>query len=348
MRPEKTTVDYYPHFCAEEGKTLFILESTFGNDGYTFWFKLLSLLGRSPGHFYDVSERNAWLFVMAKSRVSEETADRIMETLAELKAIDRDLWRSDRVIWCQNFVDGLKEVYKRRTTELPQKPSLRTHETNKCIQKHTETMVDDNKKPQSRVDKSIVDENINNNNSKETSHAETACAEQEPEPAKPSKVYPQEAHSLFETFRELVAANDPAYNFRKWDSHLDQMDKLMKIDKRDPIEINRVMVAALTDPFWKSNLFSVRKFREKYPQLRAKMLNGRGNKPETRHDSNMAAIRSVLADAQEEDGGNHGEPYDHNQIAGDDGDHPSGQNDHGGVREDLPEHHGSDTGRSVF
>jgi hypothetical protein len=32
-RKEKQTADYFPHM-ATSGKTLFILESSFGNDGY--------------------------------------------------------------------------------------------------------------------------------------------------------------------------------------------------------------------------------------------------------------------------------------------------------------------------
>ena len=43
-RPRKQTVDYFPHYC-KCGRTIFILENRFGNDGYAFWFKLLEILG---------------------------------------------------------------------------------------------------------------------------------------------------------------------------------------------------------------------------------------------------------------------------------------------------------------
>lgn len=43
-RPKKQTVDYFPHFV-KGGRTIFILENKFGNDGYAFWFKLLEILG---------------------------------------------------------------------------------------------------------------------------------------------------------------------------------------------------------------------------------------------------------------------------------------------------------------
>ncbi len=49
-RPKKQTVDYFPHFV-KGGRTIFILENKFGNDGYAFWFKLLEILGESEGIF---------------------------------------------------------------------------------------------------------------------------------------------------------------------------------------------------------------------------------------------------------------------------------------------------------
>lgn len=53
-RPTKETVDYFPHFV-KCGRTIFILESKYGNDGYAFWFKLLEILGDTEGHYYDCS-----------------------------------------------------------------------------------------------------------------------------------------------------------------------------------------------------------------------------------------------------------------------------------------------------
>ena len=34
-RPTKQTVDYFPHFV-DDGKTKFILQNLYGNDGYSF------------------------------------------------------------------------------------------------------------------------------------------------------------------------------------------------------------------------------------------------------------------------------------------------------------------------
>ena len=123
-RPQKQTVDYFPHDAlASEGTTLTILEDQFGNDGYSFWFRLLERLCATPGHVMDCRNPARWQFLLAKTHVSEDIGCRILNLLAELDAIDADLWL-DKVIWCQNLVDNITDVYKNRRALIPQKPSV--------------------------------------------------------------------------------------------------------------------------------------------------------------------------------------------------------------------------------
>ena len=63
-RPNKQTVDYFPHYC-KHGKSLMILERQYGNDGYAGWFKLLEVLGSEPGHKYDTRFNNNMDFLSA-------------------------------------------------------------------------------------------------------------------------------------------------------------------------------------------------------------------------------------------------------------------------------------------
>ena len=121
-RPVKNGVDYFSHDTAS-GKTIFTLESRFGNDGYAFWFKLLEILGAQEGLYYDCANPADWLFLVAKTKVTEETATEILNMLAALEAIDAELWQQ-KVIWCQKFVDRLSDVFKKRGAETPQKPSF--------------------------------------------------------------------------------------------------------------------------------------------------------------------------------------------------------------------------------
>jgi hypothetical protein len=122
-RPKKAIVDYFPH-STEHGKTMFIIESRWGNDGYSFWFKLLELLGRKDGHVIDCNNPDDWEFLLAKTHLSEQTANELLGCLARLDAIDKPLWEQHRLVWSDNFIEGIKDAYKRRLDKLPHKPQI--------------------------------------------------------------------------------------------------------------------------------------------------------------------------------------------------------------------------------
>ena len=120
-RTKTNTVEYFPH-VAKSGKTLFILEGKYGNDGYTFWFKLLEILTFTENHFYNAADETDWQYLVARSRITDVSATEILSLLANLGNIDADLWKNHKIIWCQALVDNFSEVYRKRKREIPQKP----------------------------------------------------------------------------------------------------------------------------------------------------------------------------------------------------------------------------------
>ena len=121
-RPKKQTVDYFPHVC-KHGKTLFILEQKYGNDGYAFWFKLLEMLGSTDGHCIDLSDDNEWEYLLATTRTVSETTQEILDLLAKLEAIDPELWEEKKV-WSDNFITNISDAYRNRKADIPDKPSI--------------------------------------------------------------------------------------------------------------------------------------------------------------------------------------------------------------------------------
>jgi hypothetical protein len=150
-RPTKLTVDYFPHMCTHK-KTMFIIEQQFGNDGYAAWFKLLELLGASEGHYYDCRNADDWEFLLAKTRLTNDICEQLLSKLAKLQAIDQELWEQHRVIWSDNFVMNLEDLYKRRKINLPQKPSFCAHKPDNGEQKPKQLSNDDDNNHQSKVE----------------------------------------------------------------------------------------------------------------------------------------------------------------------------------------------------
>ncbi|MBQ3551652.1 MAG: DUF4373 domain-containing protein [Clostridia bacterium] len=122
-RLKKQTAEYFPHFVGDS-RTKFVLENTWGNDGYAFWFKLLELLCRSDGHYYDCSRPADKVYLTAIAKVEEETADAMLELLASMEKIDSELWNERKIIWCQHLVDNLAGMYAKRTTAIPSRPKF--------------------------------------------------------------------------------------------------------------------------------------------------------------------------------------------------------------------------------
>ncbi len=122
-RPTKQTVDYFPHDAnASSGDTLTILQRRWGNDGYAFWFKLLERLCSTDGHFIDCRNPVKWELLLAITGFPPVDSEELMSLLADIEAIDKELWVNSRIIWCQKLIDNLAGVYTNRRCEVPQKP----------------------------------------------------------------------------------------------------------------------------------------------------------------------------------------------------------------------------------
>lgn len=153
-RPHKQTVDYFPH-VTKHNKTIPLLKSKFGCNGYAVFFQVLELLGRSDGHFYDISDEINWLFLVSEMGVSEAETRQILDFCARLSAIDQELYKNG-ILWSDNLIENLRPVYDRRKVELPKKPVI--DNINKVIDDINEVSTIDN--PQSKVEYSKVEKDM--------------------------------------------------------------------------------------------------------------------------------------------------------------------------------------------
>lgn len=151
-RPRKAVVDYFPHDVTH-GRTVYTIDSKYGNDGYSFWYKMLELLGSAEHHFLDCSNTETWEFLLAKTKVDESTANSILETCARLGAINQVLWHN-RIIRSDEFTESLDVLYKRREVSVYSNEKVLSI----CKHKSHSLGISSNSNPQSIVKDNIVDD----------------------------------------------------------------------------------------------------------------------------------------------------------------------------------------------
>lgn len=114
-RPEKNTVDYYPHIVGD-GKKMFFIETKYGNDGYSTWHKILEKLCDTDYHYLNLNNEEEVMYLSAKCKVTEERLLSIINDIVKLGKFDKELW-TNKIIWCQDFVDSIDDAYKKRNNE---------------------------------------------------------------------------------------------------------------------------------------------------------------------------------------------------------------------------------------
>ena len=123
-RPVKQTVDYFSHDSnASAGKTLTILYNHFGHEGISAWWQLLERLADTPSHFIDIRNSECFEYLAARLRFSPDKAKSIFSKMAELEAIDQELYAAG-IIWSGHLIGRLEHVYKARNQSYPSKPVI--------------------------------------------------------------------------------------------------------------------------------------------------------------------------------------------------------------------------------
>jgi hypothetical protein len=150
-RPERNNVDYFPFYC-EDGKKMFYLEETYGNDGFATFIKLLRELAKTDYHFLDLSKNTTLMFLSAKCKITKETLLSIITDLVELEKFDSKLWGENSIIWCQDFIDSIQDAYSRRNNKCITYEGLLLHLISLGIRKPIKSKPKDSSNPQSIVE----------------------------------------------------------------------------------------------------------------------------------------------------------------------------------------------------
>ena len=117
-RKNKHSADYFPHYI-KHGNKMFYIEQKHGNDGYAIWFKIMERLAETDFHCCNLTEDAEMMFMASRCNVEENVLIDVLNILAKFEWIDSFLWSNYRVIYSQDFVESLAEMYKRRSVQLP-------------------------------------------------------------------------------------------------------------------------------------------------------------------------------------------------------------------------------------
>lgn len=155
-RKDKNTVDYFPHYCVG-GKTQFIIESKFGNNGYAVLFKTFEVLGVSENHYFDARTLESQEYLSAKMKIGFEELLNIYNTLTTLGTFHKELWEN-KIIYSVNFLKNIADVYKRRTNLCMNFYELCEHLSIKCIHKYDSMGILLDRNIQSKVENTKVEQ----------------------------------------------------------------------------------------------------------------------------------------------------------------------------------------------
>jgi len=301
-RPEKNTVDYFPHFI-ESGRTMYIVEEKFGNDGYATWFKLLELLGRNDGHYLDFRDETQLMFIASKCKVNEEKLIEIIDTLVQLGDFSRNLWEDYKVIWNQKFVNNIQEAYrKRKNTCLSLKDICRKLSINcrpkrcfcgECVADNTQTIVEESREEETLPPRDQIIAWVQGH--KEFLDCSPKKIGRTPEsiildevipldqitkiPDDPNNVYLRLSKWVYGEFLSVVG-DSKKFRLSKLVSWMDKVRLMVEEDKRSTTEVIEVFKFAMNDSFWRGTIYSVSGLRKNYDKIKVKMKT---QKNEQRH-----------------------------------------------------------------
>ncbi len=81
-------------------------------------------------------------------------------------------------------------------------------------------------------------------------------------------------YGLSELLFNEILKNNPNHKKPNLQTWAKEIDRMIRLDKRTPADIREMIIWVQGDSFWKCNILSAAKLREKFDQLWVKMKNG--------------------------------------------------------------------------
>lgn len=115
MAPRKARLEFFPHIL-KDSTTIRALEMLYGNDGYAVWFKLLEILGASDDYKYVAKTKAECDYLLEKFKIDNKKMKDIINTLCELNAIDKEMWKNQRTFHVPNLNANIQKMKRKVST----------------------------------------------------------------------------------------------------------------------------------------------------------------------------------------------------------------------------------------
>ena len=270
-RPKKAGLDYFPLDVIFDDEVL-LIDAKFGCAGLCVLIKLWQII-YANNYYIKWGERELLVY---KTRINADInfINDVINECLKWGIFNESLYNKYGILTSKGIQKRFIEATQRRTEVEFIKEYLLIKDVEKLYPRKS-------KNGEFMVNVNIIGINDSNNEINDDSSTQSKVKESRVEKSKVNRKYKRlfvEDSVEFQLSKKLldyILINNPNYkmpNLQNWAQHIDYM---IRLDKRTPEQINDIIVFSQEDSFWKSNVLSTEKLRERFDQLWIKKKNGK-------------------------------------------------------------------------
>lgn len=304
-RPQKEGLEYFPLDVDIDGDDKLVVPvSKFGMQGFGIIIKLMASIYKN-GYFYPWGELEQYAFVN-KVNVDIEIVNQVVDECVKWGFFDKRMFDEHHILTSKGFQKRYVEAAKRRK-EITLYEGYVLLNLEKTVEKLKTTIsivnADGNvlnvyiyeglsnetytETPQSKV----KERKVNQSNNKKTLPRKQKTYSEDSLPFKIAVYLHQQImkHASDSGVDHLIAQS----NMQRW---ADDCRKLLEIDNVNKDLIREVINFCTVDEFWKINILSARKLREKFKELAIKMKQDKNKSTQPKNSSGKQSLPIVQPD----------------------------------------------------
>lgn len=277
-RPTKEGLDYFPHDTdAVNDEKIEALRSLYGNDGYAFYFILLERIYRSPDQEIDVSDAETIQVLARKVEVTKEKFAEMLQTALRWRCFDLKKYEEEGILTSNGIKKRARPVLSKRALMQDKYKEQKEEEVSGEFLKQKRGV------KESKVKESTVPKDPMSDLSKDGPRGKDKSNTYDKESAPYKAAIYLRNKILANNPRERVPEDNPE-DMQEWSLEMDRLYRLGPVGA-DPKEkkgytwkeIKEIVDWCQDDEFWRGNIKSAGKLRQKITVLEDRVKGGQGH-----------------------------------------------------------------------